>query len=331
MLMPSLAFLIPARNERESLPCLLASLHEQCAEGDEIWVCDDESADGTTEWLTAHAASLGVRWFRSQPRPEGWVGKNWACHQLAQRAQTDWLVFLDADIQVEPHFVQVLRKKLIQTSAQLVSGIPTLRASNLAVGLLKAMLPFSIFTLLPLYCAERIPHPAFAFANGQVMAMRREDYTRLQPHEAVRHQVLEDVAIAALVKRHKGRVAILDLRPYMKVQMYRTLGEAFRGLAKNAVAICRSVPVAVAVALMLAGVYLLPLFSLLWSALPLAWGAIGLSALIYGASARMAGLPLWYGVLYPAGVALGIATLLYSVRWYLRGEVYWKGRAYRTR
>jgi len=329
--MPSLAFLIPARNERETLPRLLASLREQCDEGDEIWVCDDESEDGTTEWLQANAESLGVRWFRSQPRPEGWVGKNWACHQLAQHAQAEWLVFLDADMQLECHFVQVLRQKLTHTPAQLVSGIPTLQAPNLAVGLLKAMLPFSIFTLLPLYCAERVPNPAFAFANGQVMAMRREDYMRLQPHAAVRQQVLEDVAIAALVKRHRGRVVILDLRPYLKVQMYRTLGEAFRGLAKNAVAICRGVPMALTIALMLAVVYLMPLFSLLWSATPLVWGAVGLSALIYGASARMAGLPLWYGVFYPVGVALGIATLLYSVRWYLRGEVYWKGRAYRTR
>ncbi len=331
MAMPLLAFLIPVRNERENLPHLLTSLVEQCAEGDEIWVCDDESDDGTTEWLETHAESLGVRWFRSMPRPEGWVGKNWACYQLAQRAQADWLVFLDADMQIGYHFVQVLRYKLVQTSAQLVSGIPTLQPPNLAVGLLKAMLPFSIFTLLPLYCAERIPNPAFAFANGQILAMRREDYMRLYPHEAVRQQVLEDVAIAVLVKRHGGRVAILDLRPYLKVQMYRTLGEAFRGLAKNAVAICRGVPMALTVAVMLTVVYLLPPISLLWSATPLVWGAMGLSALIYGASARMAGLPLWYGALYPVGVALGIATLLYSVRWYLRGEVYWKGRAYRTR
>ena len=75
---PTLSVLIPARNEVENLPVLLASLTPQLGAGVECWVCDDGSDDGTTEWLAQHAGSLGVRWFQSAPRPDGWVGKNWA-------------------------------------------------------------------------------------------------------------------------------------------------------------------------------------------------------------------------------------------------------------
>lgn len=329
--MGSMAFLVPARNERDNLPRLLYALCAQRTDEMEIWVCDDESDDGTTEWLAQNAEPLGVRWFRSAPRPEGWVGKNWACHQLAHKPNSEWLVFLDADAVVQPGFVASLRSQLHRSTAQLVSGIPTLVPANLWVGLLKAMLPFSIFTLLPLYAAEQVAHPAFAFANGQLLAIRTQDYWRWRPHEQVRACVLEDVAIAEWIKRHGGCVSILDLRRVLHVCMYHNLSEAFRGLAKNATAICRTIPTALLVVLMLIMVYGTPLVALWASPSPLAIGGVLLSACIYGASARMAGLPFWYGMLYPIGISLGVAVLLYSLRWYLRGEVYWKGRAYRVR
>ncbi|MCS7310669.1 MAG: hypothetical protein NZ741_10655, partial [Armatimonadetes bacterium] len=86
-----------------------------------------------------------------------------------------------------------------------VTAIPTLQAQSLPVGLLKAMVPFSVFTLLPLRLAETHPHPAFAFANGQVIAFPRAFYQRVQPHERVRGAVLEDVQLARVVKSESGR------------------------------------------------------------------------------------------------------------------------------
>jgi glycosyltransferase involved in cell wall biosynthesis len=124
---PTLSVLIPARNEAENLPALLESLAPQLGAGVECWVCDDGSDDGTTEWLAQHAASLGVRWFRSEAHPDGWVGKNWACHQLAARAQGEWLLFLDADLRCEAGFLDALRAYLQRTDAQLVSAIPRSR------------------------------------------------------------------------------------------------------------------------------------------------------------------------------------------------------------
>jgi hypothetical protein len=294
-------------------------------------VCDDGSEDGTTEWLSQHAQGLGVRWFRSAPRPDGWVGKNWACYQLATRAQGKWLLFLDADLRCEAGFVNALHHYLQQTDAQLVSAIPTFTPSNLPVALLKLMVPFSVFTLLPLALAERHPNPAFAFANGQVIAFRKADYARWLPHFFVRGAVLEDVALAALVKRHKGVVHLLDARAWLQVSMYPTLREAMNGFAKNAVAICRSVPMAVLVGLMLTLAYLYPLAALLMPApRELAMLAIGAAVMIFGLSARVVGLPFRLGWLYAGSVMLGLLTLGRSVAWYRRGTIVWKGRVYRA-
>ncbi|MCS6919034.1 MAG: glycosyltransferase [Fimbriimonadales bacterium] len=326
-----LSILIPARNERENLPRLLASLASQLGAGVECWVCDDGSDDGTTEWLMQHADALGVRWFRSAPRPDGWVGKNWACYQLAARAQGAWLLFLDADLRCEAGFVDALRGYLAHTDAQLVSAIPTFTPSSLPVALLKIMVPFSVFTLLPLALAERHPNSAFAFANGQVIAMRKADYARWLPHFFVRGAVLEDVALAALVKRHRGVVHLLDARAWLRVSMYPTLREAMNGFAKNAVAICRTVPLAVFVGLMLALVYLYPLGAL-WASAQRGWAtaAVLAAVAIFGLSARVVGLPFRLGWLYAGSVALGLLTLWRSIRWYRRGAIVWKGRVYRA-
>jgi len=329
---PTLSVLIPARNEVQNLPALLESLSPQLGAGVECWVCDDGSDDGTTEWLARHAESLGVRWFRSAPRPDGWVGKNWACCQLAARAQGEWLLFLDADMRCMAGFLDALRAYLQATDAQLVSAIPAFAPTNLSVALLKLMVPFSVFTLLPLPLAERHPNPAFAFANGQVLAFRKDDYLRWQPHRAVRGAVLEDVALAALVKRHRGIVRLLDARAWLRVSMYPTLRAAMDGFAKNAVAICRTTPMALLVGAMLALVYLYPLGAgLVLGQYALALAAVAGAVAVFGLSARVVGMPFWMGLGYPVSVVLGILTLLRSIVWYRRGWVRWKGRVYQAR
>ncbi|MFN7015726.1 MAG: glycosyltransferase [Fimbriimonadales bacterium] len=331
--LPRLSILIPARNEMGNLPRLLESLAPQLGDGVECWVCDDGSDDGTTEWLECHAERLGVQWFRSAPRPAEWVGKNWACYQLAVRAQGEWLLFLDADVYGKHGFINAIRAYLAGTDAQLVSAIPTFAPTSLSVALLKLMVPFSVFTLLPLFLAETHPNPAFAFANGQFLALRKHDYARWLPHFFVRDAVLEDVALAALVKRHGGIVRILDARAWLTVSMYPTLREAIDGFAKNAVAICRTLPMAVFVSAMLLLVYWYPLgaWLLASSQRGLATMAILAAVAIFGLSARVVGLPFRLGWLYVGSVFLGVGTLARSMLWYRRGTVRWKGRVYRAR
>ena len=330
----ALSLLIPARNERENLPRLIESLAPQLARPDvELWVCDDGSDDGTTEWLAQNAERLGVRWFRSAPRPDGWVGKNWACYQLATRACGEWLVFLDADLVACEDFLPALLRSLSHSDAQLVSAIPTFTPSSIWVGFVKLLVPFSVFSLLPLALAENHPHRAFAFANGQLIGFRRCDYARWLPHFFVRSAVLEDVALAQLVKTHRGKVTLYDARPYLQVSMYRNYADASQGFAKNAVAICRNVPMTLLVAGLLVLVYGYPIGALLLSGgqAVWAWLAATLSVAIFGMSARVVGMRFGWGLLYLLSIAVGLTVLIRSVWWYTRGTVIWKGRVYRVR
>jgi 4,4'-diaponeurosporenoate glycosyltransferase len=96
---PSLSVIIPARNEEHNLPTLLRSLHSQSLRPGEIIVVDDGSTDRTADT----ARQLGATVVPSRPLPEGWRGKTWACHQGAQSARGELLLFLDADTWFEPN------------------------------------------------------------------------------------------------------------------------------------------------------------------------------------------------------------------------------------
>ena len=333
-----LSVLVPVRNERDRLPALLDSLRAQQPAPLEVILCDDSSDDGTREWLEAnlslHGSGERLSWFPAPPKPTDWVGKNWACHQLAQKARGDWLLFLDADLRLHEQSIASIAHSIQQFAqedrgVQLITVIPTLESSSVPVALLKSMVPFSVFTLLPLHFAETHPHRSFAFANGQAIAFPQEFYRHAQPHERVRRAVLEDVELARVVKADGGQVRILDGRAVLRVSMYSGLREAVDGFSKNGVAICGSAFGAVLVAIALAAVYVLPLWEAVQSGGTVWHGLdVALSVALFALSGWMAGLPLWLGVLYPLSIVIGEWTLWRSIVWYTRGEVRWKGRAY---
>ena len=94
---PYVSVIIPARNEEKSLPILLTSLRDQDFVPGEIITVVSHSEDRTREI----AEQAGVKTILSEPVPEGWVGKSWACHQGAMIAKGELLIFLDSDTFLE--------------------------------------------------------------------------------------------------------------------------------------------------------------------------------------------------------------------------------------
>lgn len=322
-----ISLLIPARNERENLPALLAALREQTHPPLEIIVCDDRSDDGTGEWLADNAERLGVRWFLSADRPEGWVGKTWACHQLGQRASGEWLLFLDADTRPAPEFLAVMASAFAETDALLVTVLPSLPAAGVGDALIVGMVPFGVLTTLPLWLAENHPNPGFAFANGQALALRREDYLELLPHQRVRGAFVEDMQLATMTKRLGRRVRIVDARRVFEVRMYQSTVEAIDGFSKNAAEITRGPLRALLIALTAAVAYALPLVGAALGNV-LGWVLIGANVLLFGAVWWMFGMSPLLGLVYPAAVLLSIIIMVRSARWHITGRVRWKGRTY---
>ncbi len=308
--------LLPVRDEAPRVQDCLRSL---LAQGWDVLVLDDGSVDDTA----ALVRELGVEPLVGLPLPAGWLGKPWACVQLADAAcagaaRSHVLVFVDADVVLSPGAVDACLALMASTGLDLVSPYPRQLADG-AARLVQPLLQWSWLTFLPLRLAERGP-ASLSAANGQVLCVRREAYDRAGGHAAVRDEVVEDVALLRAVKRAGGSGGVVDGTSLATCRMYGSWAELADGYAKS----LHTVPLP-ALAL-LAALYLAPPVAALRGSRA---GAVATVAGIAGraVAARRTGSPVLDAVGHPVSVAalLGLAARSHWLR--ARGRLAWKGRS----
>ncbi len=118
--MSSISVVIPVLNERDSLPELIKQLEEstiQYSKKEFIFI-DDGSTDGSAEFIESAAASNQnitlIRFHRN-------YGKSAALAEGFKRAEGDFVVTMDADLQDDPAEIANLQAK-IDAGYDLVSG-----------------------------------------------------------------------------------------------------------------------------------------------------------------------------------------------------------------
>jgi len=196
---PSVAVLVPARNEADQLPHTLPALLAQDYPGAwHLLVVDDRSTDGTA----TSARACGVEPVPGTELPDGWVGKVWALEQAARRAGTpDYYLLTDADIRHAPGSLRRLVAESEAAGLALNSRMARLRCQAPAERLL--IPPFVLFFNL-LYPMRRVndPQSRAAAAAGGCVLVRREALERAGGFAAIRDRVIDDVSLARAVKRH---------------------------------------------------------------------------------------------------------------------------------
>lgn len=329
---PTVAVVIPARNEEHSLPALLASLATQTLRPTEVVVVDDESHDATAEVARAHP---GVRVVRSDVLPAGWTGKSWACHQGVAQVTSELVVLLDADVTLAPGALAALVDEharrgglvSVQPHHRVVRPYEHLSAAFNLIGVMGVGMATLGRALRP-----RAARPVAA-AFGPCMVTSRADYDRVGGHAAVRADIIEDVALgrrygtAGLPVHALGGGALVSFRMYPD-----GLGQLVEGWSKNfASGASATPPLRLAlVALWVAST----LGSTQWL-LAVATGALlpGLPivALVVAQQRRMLrqvgtfgwGTALAYPLTFATFVAVFVRSVWLSV---VRREVAWRGR-----
>ena len=179
--------LVPARNEARNIRRCLESLLAQDYPLMEVLVLDDGSTDETPEIVAEMARrDPRLRLIPGQPLPAGWMGKNFACHQLAQEARGQWLLFTDADTVHHPQAVSWALTAAKENRADLVTLVPHAVTHTFGEQLLLPIIPFGILGLFPLALGARLRIPALTMAIGTFLLFRRETYERIGGHAAVR-------------------------------------------------------------------------------------------------------------------------------------------------
>ena len=307
---PSASVIIPARNEEHNLPTLLRSLAAQPVKPHEIIVVDDGSTDRTAEW----ARQLGAKVIPSQPVPEAWRGKTWACHQGAQVASGELLLFVDADTWFEP--------------GGLAHALSAYNSGAFSIGpyhaVQKPYEDLSLFFNLNMILGT-VPNGLF----GQMLLVDRESYHRIGGHETVRGRILENFWLANRFRAAGIPVLSVAGRNLLSFRMYPNgLGELIRGWTKGFASGAGQIPrgtLLLIVAWMI-GLMFAPLGGLVtgdW----LRWGvAYLLCAAQVAWFSRRAGAFRWFtAVLYPVPLIFFFVVFAWSM---LRSgkRVQWKGR-----
>ncbi|MBI4161233.1 MAG: glycosyltransferase [Acidobacteria bacterium] len=236
---PLVLVLVPARNEERGIEACLRSLLAQEYPRIRILLADDGSTDGTR----AIAESIGAGDGRLEivdpgEPPEGWVGKCWALHRAYEHARERGyddgalLLFTDADVVFHPRAIPIGVRRLLQERLDLLALLPrsvheTFWERTVQSAVVHALLVLG--TIARLYPLRKAPR----MASGAFLLVRPEYYRIAGGHHALRHEIIEDVALATTVHMRGGRTGALMAPDLVRVRMYHGLREIWQGWAKN--------------------------------------------------------------------------------------------------
>jgi glycosyltransferase involved in cell wall biosynthesis len=318
------SILIPARDEAENLRETLPTVLKQPAF--EVIVLDDESSDDTPAILEAfRSTDERLRVLTGKPLPAGWVGKNWACHQLAAVAEGDYLLFTDADVSWNEGALASLLAFRRFHRAAFLSVWPRQVTVTLVERLVIPVIDMILLGTLPYLAVRYLPWRSFAAGNGQMMLWSREAYQVSGGHESVKQEVLEDVRMGQRAKAKGIALALALGQSALKTRMYASKEALVEGFGKSLLsAVGRNRLVLIGLVFLNTLCYLLAyVFALLetrW--LVIVVGGLLLRVMTSAKTGRVL-LEAIYQPLFP--------LVLIQIMWRaLRSEGYtWKGRNYR--
>ncbi len=340
-----ISVIIPARNEAHNIEACVASVLAQSYTSLEVIVLDDGSTDGTGDLVQKLATDDSrVKHHQGEPRPEGWMGKVWACHTAQRHAKGDALLFIDADVRLEPEAIRQALAYMRDGEVAAISALGKLTLVSFWEWVVQPVIGGLIVQNNDPREVNDPDLPDKVMANGQFILATREAYDRIDGHESIRGEILDDVSFARRCKAEGVRYNLVYGRELFSCRMYHSLGEIWEGWTKNLFAgLDFRLWIALAVVFVLGLMNIAPFFALL-SRLALSgtglltdgvfWAALANVTLMYASYAgglRAAGYRLTYVWSYPIGVLVTMGIFLNSAFRIVSGKgVSWKGRVYTT-
>ena len=326
---PSITAIVPARNEEAVIAGCIESLALQ-PEIAEILVVNDQSTDKTSEFVRSLMLKIPqLRLLETQDVPSGWVGKNNAVYLGAKEAKSPWLLFTDADAELQPGAAARALQIAKETNAALFSFSPEQVTQSWYE---KALIPFVYSRLAKHFSYDDVNNPASpaAAANGQFLLIQRDAYNSIGGHASVASEVLEDVALAKRAKAAGFRLWFASGQGIVRVRMYRSFRAMWQGWRKNLYLLVGGTPSAafrelestipwIPLALILLGMKV-PIAPLLGVCFLL------LRQFTYGLEISRNHYPFKFIIYYVPAVALYAGVLWASYRAHTKGKVEWKGR-----
>src|SRR5215217_6304531 len=230
---PRVSVVVPARNEEKYIAACIDGLVKQDYPNFEIILIDDSSEDGTWRIMQNYAAKYKglITALQAGSKPNGWVGKNWACYQGYLRCKGDLLLFTDADTRYSISSIKLAEQYLWLQHADAVTVIPRLICKDLWTRITLPMLSVFLHTR---FSALRVNNPRtkIGYFFGSFYLITRSSYEAVGTHRIVRQELVEDGALGAELKRQGYLIRMVRGEQYVTAVWARDFSTLWHGLRR---------------------------------------------------------------------------------------------------
>ena len=234
---PRLSVILPARNEENYIARCLDSLLAQDYANFEIIAINDSSTDRTGEIIREYATKDSrVVSINAPPKPEGWAGKNWACHEGYLQAKGDVLLFTDADTHHAPSAMSLAVGHLVSENLDALTAVPKLVCNDFWT---KITLPGLSTFLHTRFSPLRVndPNTRTGYFFGSFFIITRSTYEAVGTHRGVRQELVEDGALGGKVKEGRFRMKMVRGESQIEAVWARDLPTLWHGLRRLMVSV----------------------------------------------------------------------------------------------
>jgi len=229
---PKVSIILPARNEEKFIGKCLESFVQQDYTNYEIISVDDSSNDDTWKIIEKYAkSSKKVVPVKANSKPEGWMGKNWACIEGFKRASGDLLLFTDADTVYSKKVLSLAVAHLLSEKLDVLTVIPRLLCLD---NITKITLPMLSTFLHSRYSALNVNNPkkGIGYFFGSFFIIKKEVYEKIGTHEKVKHEIIEDGALGKITKESGFRLKMVRGEHLLDAVYSRSSQEMWNGLER---------------------------------------------------------------------------------------------------
>ena len=229
-----ISILIPARNEEDIIESTIRSILKQNYQNFELIILNDNSTDQTkniVEKLSMKNSQINL--IDGAKLPQGWLGKNWACHQLSKQSKGKYILFIDADTQIDKNTLSDALSVIKQDNIDLLSLVPNRDTILIADNAMKKIISWFIVCWLPMKLALSLNAPFLSATFGQFMLFKKSSFNSIGGFESIKDNPVDDFQLGRNIKRNKLRWILYDGAKRISTRTYKTNKDFISGYSKN--------------------------------------------------------------------------------------------------
>lgn len=229
---PKVSIILPARNEEVFIAKCLDSLLDQDYENYEIIAIDDRSEDKTGHIISSFAQKNSkIIHVTAEPKPENWMGKNWACFEGFKKSTGELLLFTDADTKHSRKMISLSVSHLLSENLDALTAIPKMLCLDFWTRITLPMLSTFLHTR---FSALRVNDPSkkTGYFFGSFFIIKREAYESVGTHEGVKGELVEDGALGKKVKESGFKMKMVRAEHLLEAVWARDLATLWHALKR---------------------------------------------------------------------------------------------------